>query len=79
MKTARIVFLISMLPAIGNELAKYIGGTYDALTAGKLVAAFVLAVLTGTVSGLIAVRALNTEPVDPAAVLPKRPDPESRS
>lgn len=57
-----MVFLVSFLPALASALGLFIGGTYDALTTGKLVAAFILAVITGVGNGLLAVRALNTEP-----------------
>jgi hypothetical protein len=65
MNSTLVVFLVSFLPALGSALGLFIGGTYDELTPGKLVAVFILAVITGSVNGLLAVRALNTEPKSP--------------
>jgi len=62
MNTARMVFLISFMPVCVAELTKFVGGTYDDLTPGKLVAAGIVMLLNAAVSGFLAVRALNTEP-----------------
>lgn len=73
MNSARMVFLISFLPAIASSLGLFIGGTYDDLPTRKLVAAFILAAITGAVNGLLAIRALNTEPKPPPPPSPPAP------
>lgn len=65
MNTARIVFLISFLPAVIVAVTGFSSGQLDGLTAPKIVAVFVGALLTGTINGLLAVKALNTEKKEP--------------
>lgn len=61
MNTSRIVFLISFLPALIAAVTGFSAGQLDGLTSAKIVGVFVGAVLTGTINGLLAVKALNTD------------------
>lgn len=66
MNTTRMVFLISALPALGAAVTGYASGMFDGVTVAKLVAVFVGALITGTINGLLAVKALNTEKREPS-------------
>lgn len=70
MNTPRIIFITSFLPVCIAELTKFVSGTYDTLTAGKLIAAGVVMLLNAALSGYLAVRALRTEPASPPSPSP---------